>query len=61
MLDRFSTLAAGSELPMDAVSELQERGSEVRLFLATGVPQPTLRPGCGPRRVRDSAESHGTC
>jgi hypothetical protein len=26
MLDWFSTLAAGSELPMDAASELQERG-----------------------------------
>ncbi|HWM90392.1 MAG TPA: phytanoyl-CoA dioxygenase family protein [Thermoanaerobaculia bacterium] len=26
MFDWFSTLAAGSELPMDAVSELQERG-----------------------------------
>ena len=26
MFDRFSTLTAGSELPMDATSELQERG-----------------------------------
>jgi hypothetical protein len=26
MSDWFSTLAAGSELPMDAASELQERG-----------------------------------
>lgn len=38
MLDWFSTLAAGSELPIDAASELQERG-----FLILPGPVPSVR------------------